>query len=169
MSKILNLKEGICDPEEGSYLLLIEPEQIPHLVFLQDGRYYSLTYKGVELGFSFPSYLEKLIRMKKQMIFLEVERADQSPFRVFSDYVAAGDNEQTCFFPIKKLLLPDSKSELIFQLIPELYAHGLIKNALHFGLSESLDDNGDFELSEYSKEDVLLHIANLKERYAERG
>ena len=42
-----------------------------------------------------------------------------------------------------------------------------IKEALHFGMAELLDANGDFKLSEYSKADVLAHIANLKEKYAE--
>ena len=167
MAKILNLKEDICDMDNGSYLLLIEPQHIPHLVYLQDGRYYSLTYKGVELGFSFSPFLEKLIRLQKKMIFLEIERPTESAFQVFSDYVTAGEASQTCFFPIKQLLLPESKASLIYELIPELYANGQIKNASHFGLSAQLDENGDFEMSRYSKEDVLRHIANLKEKYAE--
>lgn len=167
MSKILNLREDICDIDEGCYLLLIEPQHIPHLVFLQDGRYYSLTYKGVELGFSLAPYLERLIRLNKKIIFLEVERSEESPFQVFSDYVTAGDNEQTCFYPVKQLLLPNSKAEMIFELIPELYVDGKIKDAMHHGLSEFVDNQGNFELSEYTKSDVLAHIANLKEKYAE--
>lgn len=167
MSKILNLREDFCDIDEGTFLLLVEPHNIPHLVFLQDGRYYSLTYKGVELGFSFPPYLEKLVRLQKKIIFLEVDRSKESPFQVFSDYVAAGEDDQTCFFPIKQLLKPESEAQLIFELIPELYADGIIKDAMHFGLNELLDEEGNFELSEYTKSDVLAYIANLKEKYAE--
>lgn len=167
MTKILNIREDFCDIDEGSYLLLIEPQNIPHLVFLQDGRYYSLTYKGVELGFSFPPYLEKLVRLKKKIIFLQVERSVESPFLVFSDYATAGDHDQTCFYPIKQLLLPESRAEMIFQLIPELYAAGKIKDAMHFGLTSLLENNTDFNLPVYTKADVLRHIANLKEKYAE--
>ena len=167
MSKILNLKEELCDLDAGTYLVLVEPQNIPHLVFLQDGRYYSLTYKGTELGFSFPPYLEKLIRLQKKIIFLEVEHSEQSAFQVFSDYVAAGENDQTCFYPIKQLLLPNSQANMIFELVPELYANGLIKEALHQGMSENLDESGDYQMSTYSKADILDHIANLKEKYAE--
>jgi hypothetical protein len=168
MSEILNLKEDFCDTDEGCYLILINPENIPHLVYLQDGRYYSLTYKGVELGFSFSPYLERLIRLKKKIVFIEVQRNSVSPFQLFSDYIAAGNENSTCFYPIKDILLPESKSEMIYELIPELYMNGLIKGATHFGMKEDLNEAGNFEMNEYSKEDILAHIADLKSNYVER-
>lgn len=168
MAEILNLKNGICDTEKGSYLLLINPRQIPHLVYLQDGRYYSLTFKGIELGFSFSPFLEKLIRLKKEVIFLEVEKPNQSPFEVFNNYVVAGEQEHTCFYPIKQLLLENSSAQMIFELIPELYMNGMIKSALQIGLNDFIQEGDNFKMNTYSKADILNHISDLKKRYAER-
>lgn len=168
MAEIKNVQEGFYDLDEGAYLLLINPTKIPHLVYLQDGRYYSLTYEGVELGYSFAPYFERLIRTGKQIIFLELVNSNHNPFTVFSEYLAAGDNATTCFYPIKQMLLPESKAELIFQLIPELYENKLINSAKHFRLAAHLDAAQNFKLSTYNKADVDAYINSLKSKYAER-
>jgi hypothetical protein len=167
MSKLLNLQNGLTDIESGTYLILINPERIPHLVYLHDGRYYSLTYKGVELAFSFLPYLDRLIRTKKKMIFIELDVELLNAFEVFSSYKNAGDDQKTCLNPVKELILPESKAEMVFQLIPELYKNGLIKSVSHIGLEDMLDEKGDFELTEYAKEDIINYIQLLKNRYVE--
>jgi hypothetical protein len=168
MTKIKSIKEGLVDFESGSYLVLINPERIPHLVFLKDGRYYSLTYKGVELAFSFAPYIERLVRTKKKIIFLELTITADEPFKVFNEYIEAGHQNTTCFYPIKQLVLSDSKAEMIYQLIPDLYENNLIKSASHLGLNDLLDEDDSFVLNEYSKQDIIDYIQALKNRYAER-
>ena len=168
MTKIKNVQQGIPDIDEGCYLLLINPEEIPHLVYLQDGRYYSLTYKGVELAFSFLPYLERLIRTNKKMLFVELSVENLPAFKVFTEYLAAGEHGATCFYPVRELLLPESNAELIFDLIPELYLNNLVKSAMQLNMPELLDDQSDFEMSEYTKSDVQAYISKLKDKYAER-
>lgn len=167
MAKVKNLRKGLTDIDNGCHLILINPEKIPHMVYLQDGRYYSLTYQGVELAFSFLPYLDRLLRTKKKMIFLELDVTGLEPFTVFSEYAEAGDDQATCLDPVKRLLLPESKAEMVFQLIPELYEKGLIRAVCQVGMEEMLDENGDFELNEYSKEAVFNYIELLKNKYVE--
>lgn len=167
MAEIKNIEGGMYDLDEGSYLILVNPEKIPHLVYLQDGRYYSLTYKGIELAYSFFPYLEKLVRAQKKFIVLEMDVIDKSPFQVFSKYLETYE-ESTCFYPVRDLLAENSKAEMIFELIPELYDLDVIKSARHFGMEDLIDKNGNFKMSEYSLEEIKSYIAKLKSKYVER-
>ncbi|MCB9222827.1 MAG: hypothetical protein R2780_10850 [Crocinitomicaceae bacterium] len=167
MAKIVDLKKGLGDIEEGSFLVLVSPEKIPHLIYLQDERYYSLTYKGVELAFSFLPYLERLLRTNKKMIFLELNTKGNEPFNVFSQFEEAGYESTTCLDPIKSILLPESKARMVFEFIPELYENGMIKSAFHIGLDDLVDADNDFELNEYSREEVINYIDLLKGKYVE--
>ena len=167
MAKIENIQKGLTDIETGTYLVLVSPEKIPHLVYLHDGRYYSLTYRGVELSFSFLPYLEKLLRTQKKLIFLELNVKGQEPFKVFSEFEEAGYQNTTCLDPVKSLILPQSQAKMIFELIPELYENKLIKAANHVGLDDLLDEKGNFELNQYSREEVINYIQLLKDRYVE--
>lgn len=168
MLKIYNVQEGFHDLDEGNYLMLVNPHKIPHLVFIKDGRYYSLTYKGVELGFSVAPYFERLIRTRKPMLIMELDIDYVNPAKVFSQYVEAGHENSTCFYPIKELLLPKSDAQLIFELIPELYDNDMISTVKHFALDEHLSSDRIFELSTYNKADVDAYIEELKQTYAER-
>jgi hypothetical protein len=168
MPKVIQPQKFFELDKTASYLLLISPEGIPHLLFIQNNRYYSLTTKESVIGNDFTGYLKQLLRLKKKLIFLELESSPEGVNEVFEHYVTVDTNHITCFAPIKNILLPDSKAEMIHQLIPEMYENHLIKASYHVGLMDDLDDLGDFKLSEYSKDMIFSYIQQFKESDAER-
>ena len=58
---------------KATYLLLISPEQIPHLVVVSEGRYYSLTNRKSVFDADFESYYTFLKRSKRKVLFLELD------------------------------------------------------------------------------------------------
>ncbi len=149
-----------------SYLLLINPDQIPHLVLVIQNKYFALTYKESVLQRDFSLYFDSLKRAGKKLIFLELAKIEKNPKDVFEKYSEAG--KVSCFQPIKEILIPESPSNFIFELVPELYKQGLIKKSYHLNLGAYLDDLGDFKMSIYSKAAIYSYIESLKEKHAER-
>ncbi|MEX1001872.1 MAG: hypothetical protein WDZ35_07145 [Crocinitomicaceae bacterium] len=170
MAKLLNVNQFTGYQKETTYLVLINPERIPHLVFLQNGRFYSLTYLGTDLNRDFLPYFKRLQKGKNKMIFIALrhEASEQLTSDIFKRYKSAGDNQFTCFSPVKDILLPNSRAEMIFELIPDLYENQKIVSVSQIGLDESVDKQGDFELSEYNKEDIFSYIQALKTKHAKR-
>lgn len=168
MPKVIQPKKFVELDSTSSYLLLISPESIPHLLFIQNNAYFSLTTKESVIGNDFTGYLKQLIRLKKKLIFIELNSNPPNVKDVFEHYVTVDTDNITCFTPIKNILLPKSKAEMIHQLIPELYENHLIKASYYFGLEKELDNLGDFKLSEYSKEMIFSYIQQFKETDAER-
>ncbi|OIQ29898.1 MAG: hypothetical protein BM555_05515 [Crocinitomix sp. MedPE-SWsnd] len=168
MSEVYNLEpfEGI--EIDGSYILLVHPQTIPHLIFIHHGKYFSLTHKEVEVNLDLKPLMKKLCRLKKRMIFLKLKKIELDPVTIFERYEKVDENLITCLFPIKELVLKDSEAEMIFQLIPELYDNQLIEKALQFNLTEYLDSNGSFTLNEYKKEAIFSYIQQLNKQDAGR-
>ena len=127
-----------------------------------------MTTKESVIGNDFTGYLKQLLRLKKKLIFLELETNPQDVNEVFEHYITVDTKQITCFAPIKNILLPDSEAEMIYQLIPEMYENHLIKASYHVGLIDDLDNLGDFKLSEYSKDMIFSYIQPFKESDAER-
>ena len=150
------------------YILLINPEKIPHLVYIQKGKYYSLTFKDSIIGEPFQPYFKKLVRLKKKMIFLKLNLNNRNASEEFNKYGSADSSNVTCFVPIKDLLLPDSQAEMIHELIPELYLNNIIQEASHLNIGTELNSSGDFPLSVYTKKMIFSYIQHLKIKDASR-
>ena len=166
MSKILRPRQLPTFKKEQAYLVLINPDKIPHLVLVDQNKYFALTYKESIIGKDFEVYFESLKRAKKKVLFVELNLSLKVAREVFQKYDVAGEN--SCFVPIKEVLLPTSQASFIFQLIPELYEQNLISKAHHLNLQPDLDDLGDFKMTTYSKDDIYSYIQSLKERNAQR-
>lgn len=149
-----------------TYLLLISPEKIPHLVLVSDQKYYSLTHKKSVIGEPFETYFRFLKRSGRKMIFLELDKMDKDPKTVFSAFNQANTFSVTCLNPVKECLSPQSEAQFVYELVPELYALNLIKKAYQLNMDFELDKNGDFELVEYSREAIFSYIQELNEKYA---
>ncbi|UKN01848.1 hypothetical protein K6119_19175 [Paracrocinitomix mangrovi] len=167
MTKIRNIKSVLPEFTSGTYLVLVNPENIPHLVLLHQGKYYSLTYEGVEVGKDFGPYFEKLKRLNKKILFVTIDGLKKDPENVFSKYLFASKEEASCLSPIKELLLEDSNANLIFELMPELYAQKMIGDTFQIGMHDLIED-GQFNMSKYSKTDVDNYIQSLRNKYVER-
>ena len=168
MGKVFSVTELDAVDNAASYLLLINPDKIPHLVYIQSGKYYSLTYKESLIDLPFDHYFKKLKKLKKKMLFIELVESSSKAQEVFSNYLKADTGTTTCFVPIKDLILPNSKSEMIFELIPELYENQMIKKVSHLNLAADLDESKDFTLSVYNKDLIFSYIKALNKKDASR-
>lgn len=151
----------------GTYLFLINPHEIPHLVLVKDQQYFALTYKESVIGSDFQGYFNALKRTQKKMIILELQGLENAPETVFERYEQAG--EKTCFVPIKETLLPQSMTQFIYELVPDLYCASKIVQAYQMNVEKELNDSGDFEMREYSLEDIYSYIEKLKREHAKRN
>ena len=151
-----------------TYLVLVSAEKIPHLVLVSEEKYYSLTYKEAELEKDAKHYLELLERLNKTVLFFELAESLGNVRATFSNYLSANTKDTTCFVPVKQLLAPSSKAEMIFQLIPELIDNKKIADCFHLRLNNYLSETGEFTLRTYTKEMIFLYIQQLKDKDARR-
>lgn len=168
MPKVIGLKKLDVINPSSTYLLLISPETIPHLALVHKGAYFSLTHKKSIIGEEFQPYFNFLNRAKRKMIFIEIQNVVNDPLGAFRAYSKANKEEITCLFPVKDCLLPESKAEFIYELIPDLYLAGKVADAFHVSLEDDLTDLGDFNLSIYPKEAIFSYIESLNQKYVKR-
>lgn len=154
--------------KESTYLLLISPESIPHLCIVHGGLYYSLTYRGCEIGKDFSVYLQALVRGKRKMLFIEIPGVITNPWNIFKKYEKLSDTDLTCIVPVKETLMPQSSAEFVFELIPELKEQGRIRAVYHLNMESDLHKSAEFTLREYSKEAIYTYIKSLNERELKR-
>ncbi|MFT5823582.1 MAG: hypothetical protein ACI8ZM_004844 [Crocinitomix sp.] len=168
MPKVINLQKLDEVKPSSIYLVLISPEAIPHLALVHKGKYFSLTHKKSIIGELFQPYYNFLNRSNRKMIFIEIKGDIVDPAVMFAEYSKANMDAITCLLPIKDCLLPESKAEFVYELIPDLYLGGKISGAFHINLEEDLTDLGDFNLSVYPKKAIFSYIESLNEKYVKR-
>lgn len=151
-----------------TYLLLISPESIPHLCLIHGGLYYSLTYKECESSKDFAPYLHSLVRAKRKMLFIEVDKIDQNPWVTFKKYEKLAGSSLTCLQPIKETLFEKSAANFVFELIQELQRENRVTQVYHMNMESEFKDGNSFSLREYSKEAIFTYIEALNERHAKK-
>lgn len=155
----------------GTFIVLLDPLHLPpHLLVSHEGKLFSLSVSGRQLG----SPLEKLLawaeRKKIPALFIEWELPAGSSAESFSKlaqnsfsrYPRVEAGKVSCLFPIREMAaaLHDDKmknARFIFELLP------LLKNENAMGTSYSFQletTNNEFELLSYSEEELaeaILH------------
>lgn len=167
MSRVVNIHQYQGIDSNATYLLLINPERIPHIVLVDKETYYSLTYKGTEIGEA-SGYLMALKRAGKKVLLLELSGFDKDPISIFNSYVKADTDSVTCLFPVRDYLLPGSEARFIFELIPELYKAETIQSAQQINMDEQIIEGGEFVLNTYDQQAIYNYIGHLNKRDAER-
>lgn len=165
MPEVRNVQPFSGINDQSTYLVLISPERIPHLVLVHHGKYYSLNYKESLIGEDFNSYLKFLRRSNKKVLFIEIVPGKSDIASIFKKYTKAESGKATCLQPINDWLLSDREISFVFELIPELYERDMILSAQHLNLEENLGKNAEFALSQYDKEDIYSYIEALKKRH----
>ena len=107
-----------------------------------------------------------VIVSSKKIILLEVNKNLQDAESVFGRFKSVDTSKTSCFMPVKSILMPSSDSEMIHELIPELYEAQLIGDSFQLNLENLLNKSGNFELRKYSKEMIFSYIQALKNRDA---
>ncbi len=151
--------------QNNTYLLLISPESIPHLVLVDKGKYYSLTNRKSVIGEDFKSYFEFLKRSKRKVLFIELSVDATEIESNFKKYQKVNSGDITCLQPIKDWLNAPEEIQFVFALIPWLQENNIIMNSYHLHMEDILDNLGDFKLSEYTKEDIYSYIDRLNKKY----
>ncbi|WP_027421326.1 hypothetical protein [Crocinitomix catalasitica] len=151
----------------GSYLVLISPDKIPHLILVQNKKYYSLTYKKSIVGDDFEPFLNVLTKKQYPLIFIELAQKDYIVEREFLKYAHVDTETITCLQPIKNVLLPNSQADFIFEFIPDLAKVNLILNYYQINSTHLLNEDNSFNLKEYSKSDIFKHIESLNLKHVE--
>lgn len=148
----------------GSWLLLLKPEAVPpHLALTHSGRWYSVTYKEVELGISASDCLARLARRTVPMVGFELGLEIQ-PHKTFTRAKSLIGNS-TCLDAIKATLANAGvqhilDAESIHQVVPQLIGQQLVGRTVGCHLPREVEAT----LPAYTRADVLEAIRQLKNR-----
>lgn len=168
MTKLTNILPFTGAEKGKTYILLISPESIPHLCLIHDGLYYSLTFKECQIALDYVNYLQFLIRAKRKMLYIEIDKIENNPWTIFKKYEKLAGTGLTCIQPIKETILENSKSEFIFELVNELKALDKIKQVYHMNMEMDFLDKNEFNLREYSKDSIFTYIQALNEKHSKK-
>ena len=170
MSAKLGLVSGAMldlDFNKVSGLLLTDAEKVPpHIGLVHNGCYYSATANGTILDRKMSSVIDVINKKKKKVLFaLFAFKFDKELLKkTFLDYGSLV-NGKTCLYPAIKCIEKSAgisfKVDFVFQLLPQMYKKNLIVNYYHFLLDDYLL-NGYFNLSTYTKDDIIACIDSLK-------
>lgn len=165
MAKVKSVQPLIKLSDQGTYLVLISPETIPHLVVVRNGKYYSLTNKKSVIGEDFNPYLAFLKRSNRKVLFLELDVINGDIKNSYESYQKVNSKDTTCLSPIKDWLSIEESIQFVYELIPMLYLKEMIKETYHINMGDIIVEGGDFVLSQYSKADIYSYIDKLNRKY----
>ncbi|CAN5914938.1 hypothetical protein BH11BAC7_BH11BAC7_26740 [soil metagenome] len=158
------LSSGDKDFQEGIYIILFNVTSTPpHLLLAVDGKIYSITDSGRQVG----SPLEKLLLFIKRKnipsIFVEwktsnVESVEKITKEQFSRYERVVEGKISCLFPIRDVVAnvlgeEFKKAGFIFELLPLMEKAGALGNTFELNMQSAMT-NGSFELITYTQEQL---------------
>jgi hypothetical protein len=148
----------------GTFLCLFGTDKTPpHLGMVVDGKYYSTSAKGSRVGENVELILRRVNQSAIPTLFIKLDIAEDILKLViaFENYPKLKEN-QTCLLPIKYYINSMGEdvtsANFVFELIPILLNRKLISNFFSLYMRDS-----SFELTVYSKEDVVNRIVKLQE------
>ena len=155
----------------GTYLILINPERIPHLILVNNHRYFSLTNKKSIINEDFEPYLKLLLQQNRKLLIVALKKIEfEKIIEAFKRYKKVNNKTITCLFPLRDIYQSQLNLEtnFIFELIPQLAEKNLILNFSHLNLATELNEFGEFKLTTYNQQDIFNYIQELNERDATR-
>jgi hypothetical protein len=161
---------------KGLFICLLHVKRVPpHIGVIIDGKYHSLTIKGIEPNVSISALLRTIQQQKIESAFLKI-----SPHPVFSNdhmnsmfletlkkYPQIRSNEATCLSPLKDFFnefyaINTSKNDMIFDLLKRMVANNFILQA--YSLNLSLENN-TLGIPVYSQEELNEKINAIRKNY----
>ncbi|HXB11821.1 MAG TPA: hypothetical protein VNZ45_07540 [Bacteroidia bacterium] len=122
----------IISPEEltsGLWLVMAGVDDIPpHIALLNDGSYYSISAKKVDIGTPLGNFLKAISRRSVPALFIKIlESSPQPTLRsplplFFEKYPTLGNGDHSCLWPIRDFFAKTfsekySKASLVFELL----------------------------------------------------
>lgn len=160
----------------GIFLLVINADkQPPHLAICLNGKIFSLTTKGRQIGDPIEVFIRTINRNIIKSIFIEItpsvdftaEKIIQMVETILLQYEKVEYGKITCLTPIKTLFnnvysVDTGKVNYIFDLLPQLYLMKLINSVYHLNLENELKGE-DYFFKTYTMKDINSRIGFLVE------
>lgn len=153
------------DVQKSTFIVLVYTNRIPpHLIFINDGWYYSLEYNGLKQG-SVSSLLKTFEIKIIPVLFIKIIMLFDKKLvkKIFEKYSLQKENA-TCLEPIKELMT-EPTANYIYELVPLLLKRRAISGFYHLNM-EKLLANNQFEFRNYTKKEIFEHINKLKKKDA---
>lgn len=162
----------------GLHIVIHNPAYVPpHIFLVYNKKYYSLTYNKSVVAHDFIKLLNLFNSKKTPLLIIELEctysdEVEEKIATEFKNSKLVGVDDTTCLTPIKEAFstvftIPFKQIHFIYEMIPFLKSHKLIKSIKHQYLDDKIT-NGVFILNNYNYTDIQNKIKNyqLKNKYA---
>lgn len=163
------------DLQKGLHIFIYRASRIPpHLGILLNGKVYDISLQGPNIALDVNEFYQTIDKRKMETIFIELQLPVFNNFidEILIDCINKYQKvsaEVSCLFPIREFLASVyynpkmEKTNFIFELIPVLEEHQLIKNIIQLNLDKKLKNN-ILTLNTYNKEDIKNCIAALNRK-----
>ncbi len=161
-----------CQPPEGAFILLIEPRRIPpHLALIENGRYYSLSVKGVEVDKNASELLRAFHRKGKEVLLIGLSPGSElsEPSNFFLPYRGWEPPTSSCLGPIiDRCGLSEGKDiGTVHDLVAKLEFNDMLRPPHYI---KGWNGNGvpeEIRIPAYRTADVRAHLDRYQERSSE--
>ena len=153
--------------ENGFYLCLIATDKTPpHIALIANGKYYSTSVRGVKLGVDYMTLIKIIEQKKTPTLFIQLNIIPNFIMlnKTYANYPKLTENE-SCLFPIRdyfqKEEITNEHWSFVFNAVDDLLAKGIVLKSYELNMSDLIEENL-FQLKEYTKEDIIALIKELK-------
>ena len=162
---------------DGAYIILSYSNRIPpHLSFMYEGLFYSLSVSGQKVGVRFEEF-QRVIKSKNiECLYIKLKDPDfggntkavHNLLKVVTTrYKTVDPLIATCLYPIRDFSIKAygvdvTNVRFIFDLLPILYKHNLVLGSYHQNM-DHIVNNGEFTLRNYNMSDIENCINQYKE------
>jgi hypothetical protein len=154
---------------EGIFIILFNATTLPpHLLLSVNGKIYSITDSGRQMGSSLEKFILFVKRKKIPTILIEwAVKKDFTDYTdleteiraVFSKYDKVVAGKVSCLFPIRDVVASLLGNEMknanfIFELLPLMEKANAIGQSFYFNMENTINSDGSFELLTYNEIDL---------------
>ena len=172
--------EHLLSPEElgsGLWLVMAGVDDIPpHIALLNEGLYYSVSAKKVDVGTPLENFLKAISRKSVPTLFIKfLESSPQGEDLggaelggVFENYPTLGSGNHSCLWPIRDFFAKTfsekySKATLVFELLAMAEQDGLLLDCKELFLAPPLKGRpgGAVRLPKYTQSQIREKINSI--------
>ncbi len=163
----------------GLWLVLIGiNETPPHIILVNDGKYFSLSVRKVDCGSSVEKLISMLSRKNIPSLFIHIESKDSTEkissllHTIYKELRPLGNTENTCLSPIKEFFAEYfsrdfSSVNYVFELLALAEKKELLNKCLYMFCKNVINTKTiDISLRKYTSNDVFEKISILSQKYS---
>jgi hypothetical protein len=153
--------------ENGFYLCLIATDKTPpHIALIANGKYYSTSVRGVKLGVDYKTLIKIIVQKKTPTLFIQLDFKPNfiALNNAYVNYPKLTESE-SCLFPIRdyfqKERLTNEHWSFVFNAVDDLLTKKKVQKSYELYMATLIEENS-FKLAEYTKDDIIALIKELK-------